>query len=461
MKVPHSLYNHICNRNNLMAAYSASRDGLSEAGVSDEAISDYECELRENLLDLEDLLINGSYYSVRLAPCADEERRVIEDIVVQRAIFNVLGPIFESQFMDCSFGFRSTRNRRMAAGRLLCHRESGDEIVAESEIADCFDSLNPDLLMMLLGDRIQDERLLRLIWMWLEDGRIAHIEDGPRGLMGSLNPVGLLYGHADKSIETTIARMLFEFNLNDLPDSISRSHVTVHSKFKSILKPLLRGAGKFALASTIALIASKVAEKRMNKPINPKLVLIAAAAMLAALNLPAVARFLSKKATLLGAEGELDEIAINSLSGLLINIALNEFDQAMMAARIHMVRYGGQFVITARDAQSARVALNLATRELSRLGLHLDQSKTRIASFNQGVELIGYRFHQSKIAAEPVLRPVNWMTGLTNALKARVESAAPTTFRFTGRIKERIQSGIKRFTTITRRSSTADPHQGI
>lgn len=453
MKFRHFPYDQVCNPNNLMAAWIESRDDLNEAGISHEAISDYECDLRENLYALADRLINGSYHRMRSARYADEERRMLEDVVVQRAVFNAIEPIFESQFLDCSFGFRSTHNRRMAAGRLLCYRDSGDQFVVESEIANCFDSLDHDLLMLLVGNRIEDERLLRLIWLWLEDGRITANQGEPPEMIESRNPTGLLNGQANESLEIAITRLLAGGNPDYLRNSVDYSRAKIdRTEVKAIVKRILREGGKIALASTFALVVSKIAEKRLNRPINPKLTVLAAAAALAALNLPHAARFIREKFSSIGTEAESEALAINPLPGLLVNIALHEFDLAMRAAGIRLVRYGDRFAITAHDRQSARAALDLAARELSGLNLGLNRQKTRIAEFNQGVELFGYRFHEFKIAAEPVLRPMNWIEGLPGGLNTAMRKITPFATRFGERVKERINAGIRRVKTIVHAS---------
>lgn len=453
MKFRRFPYDQVCSHNNLKTAWIESQTSLSASGVSYEAISDYEFDLRENLSDLAERLSDGGFFRMHSARYADDERLTIEDIVVQRAVFNAIEPLFDPQFLDCSLGFRSTRNRRMTAGRLLCYRESGDQFVVESEVADCLDSLDHDLLMLLIGNRVEDERLLCLIWMWLEEGRIAGNEDVAR------HPAGLLSSQTNDSVEIAIRRLFSDGGFDDLrgadDDSIDRPH------FRTVLKRLLRGAGKFALASSLALILSKVVEKRLSRTVSPKMVLVAALAALAASNLPEATRFLREKFPQIAPDAESDTLAINPLAGLLINVALHEFDLAMVDSGVHLVRCGARFAITARDGQSARAALDLAARELSGLNLSLNLSKTRIAGFNQGVELFGYRFHESKIAAEPVMRPMSWIAGLPSEFKNTVGKITPSASRFGERVKERINAGIKRVSTIFRRSSVAIPSQGI
>ncbi|MGE0133482.1 MAG: hypothetical protein AB7U82_35850 [Blastocatellales bacterium] len=446
MKFRRFPYDHVCSFNNLKTAWIECQPSLIASGVSHEAISDYECELHENLYDLAERLSDGRFLKTRPAWHADDERLALEDIIVQRVVFNTVEQYVDPQFLDCNLGFRSTRNRRMTVGRLLCYRESGDQFVVESEIADCLDSLDHDLLMLLIGNRVEDERLLSLIWVFLEEGRITGNEDVAR------HPAGLLNGQAGDSVEIAIKRLLSNGGFDELRDA--DGGWADRAQLKAILKRLLREAGKFALASSLALIVSKMVEKRLNKTISPKTILLVATAALAASNLPEAARFIREKFPQIVPDAEVETSMINPLAGLLVNVALHEFDLAMEEAGIHLVRYGTHFVITARDGHSARAALNLAARELSGLNLRLNPSKTRIASFDQeDVELFGYRYHKVKIAAEPVIRPKNWLGELRDEYKYTVGSVIPSTSRFRKAVREQINTGIKYVGTLFRRSS--------
>ncbi len=137
------------------------------------------------------------------------------------------------------------------------------------------------------------------------------------------------------------------------------------------------------------------------------------------------------------------------------NVALHEFDLALTAAGLHLVRYGARIAITARDERSARAALELAARELSGLNLRLAASKTRIANFDQeDVVLFGYRYHRSKVAAEPVAQPAQWTSGWTGEFRTVVERIAPAAASFGKKLKARISAGAGQISAIFNRSRT-------
>jgi RNA-directed DNA polymerase len=96
----------------------------------------------------------------------------IRDRVVQAAVKDLLEPIYEAYFADCSYGFRPNRGcwDALAEIRQYLKRPSNYEWVVEGDIKDCFGSIDHEILMRQLRRRIGDERLLTLIWRMLRAG---------------------------------------------------------------------------------------------------------------------------------------------------------------------------------------------------------------------------------------------------------------------------------------------------
>ncbi len=131
-------------------------------------------------------------------PKADGKQRplgipTIKDRVVQAAVKDLLEPIYEAHFADCSYGFRPSRGCWDALAEIhqYLKRPSNYEWVIEGDIRDCFGSIDHEILMRQLRRRIGDERLLTLIWRMLragvmEDLRYYSSEDGtPQGGIAS------------------------------------------------------------------------------------------------------------------------------------------------------------------------------------------------------------------------------------------------------------------------------------
>ena len=96
---------------------------------------------------------------------------VIKDRVAQAATKLVIEPIFETNFLDCSYGFRPGKSAHMAIKAIrfaiTCRRQS---IVIDADIKKYFDSIPQDILLKLLKRRIADPRVLKLIQGWLRAG---------------------------------------------------------------------------------------------------------------------------------------------------------------------------------------------------------------------------------------------------------------------------------------------------
>jgi len=117
-----------------------------------------------------------------------------EDKVLQRAVAMVLEAVYEQDFLDCSCGFRPGRSAHQAVQAVWKQAmDLGSCWVLEADIEDFFGSVDPAQLREILGRRVQDGVLLRLIGKWLkagvmEEGRVYRPETGvPRG--GVISPI--------------------------------------------------------------------------------------------------------------------------------------------------------------------------------------------------------------------------------------------------------------------------------
>ena len=92
----------------------------------------------------------------------------VRDRVVQMATLLILEPIFEADFLDCSYGFRPGRSAHQALEEIRGHLQAGYQAVYDADLKSYFDSIPHSQLQACLRMRIVDRSVLKLIRMWLE-----------------------------------------------------------------------------------------------------------------------------------------------------------------------------------------------------------------------------------------------------------------------------------------------------
>ena len=127
----------------------------------------------------------------------DEKRPLsipsVRDRIVQAAVKIVLEPVFEADFLPCSFGFRPRRSAHDALQVLIDECARGRRWVVETDIASCFSAIPHGKLMEAVEERICDQPVLKLLRAMLragvmEDGQVLREAAGtPQG--GVFSPV--------------------------------------------------------------------------------------------------------------------------------------------------------------------------------------------------------------------------------------------------------------------------------
>ncbi len=179
----HALYDRIYRSDVLWEAWSRVRANRGAAGVDAltlEAVEDYGVELL--LAQLQSDLRAGIYHPspVRRVEIPKPDGRLrplgiptIRDRVAQQAAKLVLEPLFEADFLPCSFGFRPKRSATDAMEAIRVGFSKGQQFVFEADITNFFGEIDHERLLSLVGERVSDRRVLKLLRQWLRAGVVS------------------------------------------------------------------------------------------------------------------------------------------------------------------------------------------------------------------------------------------------------------------------------------------------
>lgn len=163
----------------LTIAWNKVKENRGCAGADCVTIEDFEKDLGGNLIHLQEQLENGNYSPVPVLRVYinknDGGKRpigipAVRDRIVQQVLLSNMSPVFEKEFLDCSFAYRPGRSALIAIDRTEALIRTGFEWVLDGDIKKFFDSVDHDLLLTFVAQRISNVMVLRLIKKLLKTG---------------------------------------------------------------------------------------------------------------------------------------------------------------------------------------------------------------------------------------------------------------------------------------------------
>jgi group II intron reverse transcriptase/maturase len=167
----------------LSSAFQQVKENSGCAGVDGVTIEEFKNDLNRNLSVLAHEVQNKTYFPLPLLKIlvdkGNGEARAlcvptVKDRVLQTAVLQVIEPILEKEFEDCSFAFRKGRSVKQAVYKVKEYYNDGYRWVVDADIDEFFDSVEHELLMAKIKKYINDEYIVRLIESWIK----AEIWDG-------------------------------------------------------------------------------------------------------------------------------------------------------------------------------------------------------------------------------------------------------------------------------------------
>ena len=395
-----SLTTQLCQPETLETAWRKVRVNKGGPGSDGVTIQQFETELNRHLRQLARELAEERYYPLPVQKFTIKKENgstrklsvlTLRDRIVQRAICDLLTPIYEAKFLDCSFAFRPNRGVPHAVAQVNAIRAEGYEWVVHADIENFFDTMDSHILMRFLRATIKEPSILRLIQMWLDMGAITQPSRLSRWGAHIENTVQ----HVGEGVEQLVSHLLHRAPKLDgytehRPPPVTDDWLIDESE-------LTKGAGMWSQTSKEALMnlgrdglmLLLANSKGILRLLSAKQLLFIAPVALAALAAPTVGGIVKDH---LDRPRKIGVIQGSPLSPLLANIYLHSFDKAMTRAGIRLVRYADDLLLLCRSEGRARHALRHAQKRLAILGLQFNPKKTQIAHFDDGVKFLGHVF---------------------------------------------------------------------
>ncbi len=210
------LLERILSANNVAQAWKQVRANKGAPGIDGVTVEDFPDTFRELWPQIRSSLFEGRYAPSPVLrveiPKPDGSKRpmgipTVLDRVIQQAIAQVMGRIFDPLFSESSCGFRPGRSAHDGVKRVKQFIGQGYTVAVDTDLSKFFDKVNHDVLMERVTRHIKDKRVLKLIGKYLRAGVMVNgsLQATPTGVPqgGPLSPLlaNILLDDLDKELE--------------------------------------------------------------------------------------------------------------------------------------------------------------------------------------------------------------------------------------------------------------------
>ena len=166
----------VINRKNMLKAYRQVMMNAGSSGVDGMSVNALSKHLKENRDKIMTGMVNGNYLPQPILgvemPKGNGKFRLlgiptVTDRLLQQAVLQVVGPSFELEFKEHSYGFRPNRNAHQAVQQAQKNIHEGHDHIVDIDLKNFFDEVDHSILLQLLYRKVKCRQTLRLIRKWL------------------------------------------------------------------------------------------------------------------------------------------------------------------------------------------------------------------------------------------------------------------------------------------------------
>jgi RNA-directed DNA polymerase len=169
----------VISRENMKKAYHRVVSNKGSAGIDNITVDELKAQLKHKWPQVRQALIEGRYKPqpvkmVKIPKPSGGERMLgiptVLDRLIQQATLQVLNPIFDPEFSENSYGFRTGRSAHGAILQAKKYQLEGKRWVIDMDIEKFFDEVNHDVLISKVRRKVREREILVLICSYLKAG---------------------------------------------------------------------------------------------------------------------------------------------------------------------------------------------------------------------------------------------------------------------------------------------------